>query len=235
MAKKKPVVALLGKSGCGKDTQGDILVNEHGFSMINSGAILRGLREILPKLKKGSTERYEAEEIQNIIDAGLFTPTLTIACQWRFPLLEIMRNPRKIRGVVFTGSPRKLAEALIIHEFLENWPDAKKNFQLYPIEIKLSDKEAFRRLSQRKQCEKCKKIFSASEKHLALKTCDNCGSKLIKRKDDSHEGIKSRMGEFKKYVVPVLRYFKNEKLLHAAEGEQSIEQVHRDIAKILGI
>jgi len=234
-AKKLPIVTLLGKSGCGKDTQGDVLVNEHGFSMINSGVILRALREFLPKLKKGSAERYEAEEIENIINAGLFVPTLTIACQWRLPLLDIVRNPKKVKGVVFTGSPRKLAEALIIHEFLQNWPDAAKNFRLYPIEIRLSDKEAFKRLSKRKQCEKCKKIFSSSPEHLVLKICDKCGGKLIKRKDDSPGGIKSRMHEFKKYVAQVLKYFKNEKLLHVVEGERSVESVHRDIAGILGI
>ena len=235
MAKKKPVVALLGKSGCGKDTQGDILVNEHGFSMINSGVILRGLKELLPKLRKGSVERYEAAEIQNIINAGLFIPTLPMVCQWKTLLLEIVRNPKNIKGIVFTGSPRKLAEAWLIHDFFKNWPDAAKKFQLYPIEIKLSDKEAFRRLSKRRVCVKCKKIFSTSPEHLALNACDKCGGKLIQRKDDSSEGIKSRMDEFRKYVVPVLKYFKSEKLLRSAKGEQGVEGVHRDIAKILGI
>ena len=235
MAKKKPVVTLLGKSGCGKDTQGDILVNEHGFSMINSGVILRGLKELIPKLRKGSVDRYEVEEIQNIINAGLFIPTLPMVCQWKNLLLEIVRNPKNVKGIVFTGSPRKFAEAWLINDFFTNWPDAAKNFQLYPIEIKLSDKEAFKRLSKRRQCEKCKKIFSASPEHLALKTCDKCGGELIKRKDDSPKGIKSRMDEFKKYVVPVLKYFKNEKLLRSVNGEQSVESVHKDIAKILSI
>jgi len=235
MAKKKPVVALLGKSGCGKDTQGDILVNEHGFSMINSGAILRALRDLLPKLKKGSVERYEIEGIQDIINRGLFIPTIDMVCQWRIPLLETMMAPQKIKGMVFTGSPRKLAEALLIHDFFQNWPDAAKNFQLYPIEIKISDKEAFRRLLSRRQCEKCKKIFSASLEHLALKVCNRCGGKLIKRKDDTKEGIKSRMDEFRKYAVPVLKYFKKEKLFRSVEGEQSVESVHKNIAKILGI
>lgn len=235
MAKKLPIVTLLGKSGCGKDTQGDILVKEHGFSMINSGAILRSLRAMIPKLRKGSIERYEAEKVQEIIDAGLFTPTLTIACQWRFHLLEIVRNPKKARGIVFTGSPRKLAEALIIHEFIQNWPDAARNFQLYPVEIRLSDKEAFRRLLSRRQCEKCKKIFIASPEHLALKVCDRCGGKLIRRKDDTKEGIKSRIDEFRKYVVPVLRYFKKEKLLKSVEGEQSVERAHKAIVKVIGL
>ena len=230
--RKKLAVTLLGKSGSGKDTQGEILVREHGFFMINSGTILRSLRKAIPSLKRGSVERYEAEEIQNIINAGKFVPTLTIVCHWRIPLLELVRKPNDVKGLVFTGSPRKLAEAWLIREFFKNWPDAAKNFEFFPLEIKLSDKETFYRLYKRKQCKRCGKIFSASELK-ELKKCDKCGGKLISRKDDSREGIKSRLGEFRDYVVPVLKYFKTENLLHSVNGEQSIESVHKDIAKIL--
>ena len=236
MVKKlKSVVTLLGKSGCGKDTQGDILVSEHGFEMINSGVILRNLKKVLPKLRRGSVERYEAETIQKIINAGLFVPTLTIVCQWRIPILELARDARKAKGIVFTGSPRKLAEAYLIHEFFKNWPDASKNFKLCPIEIKLSDKEVFRRLSQRRQCAKCGKIFTAFPEHSALKACDNCAGELIRRKDDTKEGIASRMKEYREYVVPVIDYFKKEELLKSVNGEQSIENVHKDIARAIGM
>ncbi len=232
--KKRPVVLLLSKSGGGKDTQGDVLVKEHGFEMINSGAILRSLRELLPKLKKGSIDWYEVTEIQKIINAGKFIPTLPMACQWKAPLMDFVRNPKKIKGIVFTGSPRKLAEAWLIHEFFKNWPDAAEHFALYPLEIKLSDKEAFYRLSNRKQCGKCGKIFSAEELK-TIKRCGKCGGKLIKRKDDSPEGIKSRLQEFRDYVIPVLDYFKKEKILKSISGEQSIKKVHKNLARAISL
>ncbi len=234
MKVKKPVVLLLSKSGGGKDTQAEILIKEHGFEMINSGAILRGLRELLPKLKKGSIEWYEVTEIQKIINAGKFIPTLPMACQWKAPLMDFVRNPKKIKGIVFTGSPRKLAEAWLIREFFKNWPDAAERFALYPVEIKLSDKEALYRLSHRKQCEKCGKIFSAEELK-KVKKCDKCGGELIKRKDDSREGIRSRLREFRDYVVPVLDYFRKEKILKGISGEKSIEKVHKDLARAIGL
>ena|SRR3989344_3169943 len=233
--RRKPVIFFLGKSGCGKDTQAEFLINERSFETINSGVILRGLKKILPKLKKGSIERYEIEGIQTIINTGLFVPTLTIACKWLIPLLEIVRNAKKINGVVFTGSPRKLAEALLLHEFFINWPDARKSFNVFPLEIKISDKEVYRRLLTRRLCGNCGKIFSSFPEHRILKKCDKCGGKLVRRKDDSRAGIASRLREYNEYVVPVLNYFKKEKILKSVNGEQSIQNVHRDIVKTIGL
>lgn len=233
MATKKPVLTLLSKSGGGKDTQAEILVSKHGFFMINSGALLRGLKNLLPKLRKGSVERYEAEKVQEIINSGLFVPALTIMCQWRLSLLEIVMNPKKVNGIVFTGSPRKMAEAMLIHEFFKNWPDANKHFRLVPIEIKISDKEASKRLLLRRQCADCKKIFTGSKEHLALTVCDECEGKLIRRKDDSPSGIRSRLTEFKEHTIPVIKYFKKEGLLKSVDGEKTTEDVYQQIAKIL--
>ncbi len=235
MADEKAVVALLGKSGCGKDTQGELLVEKYGFSMINSGVILRGISASIPSLEKESLERYEAEEIRNLIDAGFFVPTITIVYHWVKPLLEKMKNHSNVKGIVFTGSPRKLAEAILIRDFFLNWADAKENFRLIPLELTISDSEVFARLSHRRQCGKCKKIFSASKEHMALTACDKCGGELIKREDDSPDGIKSRMKEYNDYVVPVLKYFEEEHLLKNVNGERSIEDVHKGIVQTLGL
>lgn len=235
MVNKKPVVTLLGKSGCGKDTQGELLVEKYGFSIINSGAILRGIGASIPNLSEGSVELYEAKEIKNIIDSGLFVPTINIVKHWNNILLEMMQNHEKTKGIVFTGSPRKLAEAILMRDFFQNWPDAAKYFELIPLELSIPDAEVFERLSKRRQCSKCKKIFSASPEHQALHVCDKCGGALIRRADDSADGIKSRMKEYNDYVVPVLKYFEEEHLIKNVDGNQSIEAVHEAVVQTLGL
>ena len=57
----------------------------------------------------------------------------------------------------------------------------------------------------------------------------------MRRKDDSRAGIASRLREYNEYVVPVLNYFKKEKILKSVNGEQSIQNVHRDIVKTIGL
>lgn len=232
--RKKPVIFFLGKSGCGKDTQAALLIKHKDFYMINSGAILRELAsdKNLAKLKVGAMDKYQAATVRKIIDSGKFVPTLTIVCQWLYPLLETVSSPKRVPGVVFTGSPRKLAEALLLDEFFKNWPDAAKNFKVFPLEIKLFDKEVFRRLLTRKQCEKCEKIFSAKEL-TKIQNCNECGGELIKRKDDTESGVQARLREYRDYVVPVLNYFKSEKKLKTINGEQTIEKVHKDIIKMI--
>lgn len=230
---KKPVIILLGRPGSGKDTQGGILARRRGLEIINSGAILRALKGNKKKFRPGSAEKYEADMIEKIMNEGKLVPTLTVVSQWRTLFLKIMRNHQRVRGVIFFGSPRKLAEAWLIHEFFKNWPDAAKYFKLYPFEIKISDKEAIKRLSMRRQCAWCGKIFSGSPEDLKLEVCDRCGGKLMKRKDDAKTSIKARLREFYNYTAPVLKYFKNEGILKSVNGERPVEAISRDIANTL--
>ena len=167
---KKPVVFFLGLAGCGKDTQAEILARKYKFDVINSGAILRLLVASISKLKKGSFEQYEAMEIKKIMNSGGLVPTLTVVNRWLHPLLKIVKNQvQRSRGIVFTGSPRNIAEAWLLHEFFMNWPDAKTNFKVMPMEIRISQKEVLQRALSRRQCEKCKKVFSAKDKLQIIK------------------------------------------------------------------
>ena len=209
-------------------------VRKYKFDVINSGAILRSITGSITKLKNGSREEYEVKEIKKIMNKGGLVPTLTIVSRWLGPLLEIIRNQKRHKGIMFTGSPRKIAEAWLLHEFFLNWPDAKKNFEVAPVEVKISEREVFRRILARKQCEKCKKIFLAEDSKF-LKNCNVCGGRLIRRKDDTHSSVLARIREYKKYTAPVIRYFKGLKKLRIVNGEQTVEKVHKDVVKTLGL
>ncbi|MDQ5971295.1 MAG: adenylate kinase [Patescibacteria group bacterium] len=61
--------------------------------------------------------------------------------------------------------------------------------------------------------------------------------KLRGRSDDSDEGIEKRFDEYVNNVVPSMNYFKDIPgyNMHIVNGEQSIEGVHAEIIKSLGI
>jgi adenylate kinase len=203
--KKIPVVLLIGISGSGKDTQGDLLQEKYRFASIRSGDLLRAKMNALLSLPKDSVEAYEAKWIKTILDEkGKFVPTLTVIAQWHRPLLEIMCQ-EALSGVIFTGSPRKLSEAMIIHDFFFTWPDAVARFEFSAIELTLSEESAIQRLLKR-------------ERH-----------------DDNEKAIKNRIAEFHTYVSDSIKFFKEKGALKTINGDQEIEEVHQDIVKAIGL
>ncbi len=56
------------------------------------------------------------------------------------------------------------------------------------------------------------------------------------RVDDTEEGLAKRFNEYVNNVVPAMNYFKDKDgyEIHTINGEQSIEDVHKDIIKVLG-
>ncbi|MBI2048763.1 MAG: nucleoside monophosphate kinase [Parcubacteria group bacterium] len=55
------------------------------------------------------------------------------------------------------------------------------------------------------------------------------------RGDDDEGTIENRLAYFEKDVVPVLEYYKDKKRLIEINGEQSVEAVHKDIVRALGL
>src|SRR3989338_7939442 len=97
--KKKPVIFFLSKSGAGKDTQADLLLEKFPFDYFNTGDAFRALRnkENLKKLSHSPLELYEARGITQIIEKGQFVPTLSVVCHWRNALLDLARNHKKTK------------------------------------------------------------------------------------------------------------------------------------------
>ena len=57
------------------------------------------------------------------------------------------------------------------------------------------------------------------------------------RADDTLEGIKKRIAEYKNNVIPAMNYFegKDGYEIYTINGEQSIDEVHKEIIKSLNI
>jgi adenylate kinase len=80
--------------------------------------------------------------------------------------------------------------------------------------------------------ENIKVIYLKVEKEEAMKRM-----KLRARSDDTDEGIAKRFDEYVNNVVPAMYYFKdkNNYTIYTINGEQSIEDVHKELIKTLEI
>lgn len=95
----------------------------------------------------------------------------------------------------------------------------------------LSQSKTFEEMMKFYKRENIKIIYIGLSKEEAMKR-----NLLRGRADDTKEGIEQRFEEYINKVIPAMDYFKNKEnyTIYTINGEQSIENVHRDIIKALG-
>ena len=160
---KKPlIIILMGKSGSGKGTQADLLMEKFGFGYIGSGELLRA------RAKKND---FTGRKLSEVLKKGKLVPTPVIF-KLCLDVMENLKNKKNLKGFVMDGNPRKLFEAYLIDELFE-WYDWKNKAKALLLHI--SDKEALNRLTKRRICKKCKEIIPFVEKYKKMKKCHECG------------------------------------------------------------
>lgn len=218
--KEKQVIILLGSPGSGKGTQAGLTAKKFGLAHLETSDILEERFRQVPKTR-------EVKEAERLYKSGkLVTPSLVVKWINR----EIEKLHHKKRGIVFDGSPRTLFEAKKLFPILVNKYGIKNIKVIY---IDVGSKECIWRNTRRKICAKCDKPIPYTKQTKNLKTCSECGGKLIMRKIDKPEIIKKRLKVFKKETYPVIKFFKNKSLLKKINGEQSIGDVFKDILKVI--
>jgi len=207
--------ALIGRSGCGKGTQADLLMKHFGnLFYISTGDLLRGLAKLDTSVGK---------EVNKILEAGKLIPDFLIMGLW---MRELCNNLHDNQGVLFDGALRRASECQTADNFFELL--GREN-TFFPILLDISRQEAFDRLTKRRICKKCGKLIPWVGDFKKLEKCDKCGGELYSREDDNMEAINNRLDYFEEEVVKVIDYYKNDNRLITINGDQPIEKVFQDI------
>ncbi|MFW3146923.1 MAG: adenylate kinase family protein [Thermoplasmatota archaeon] len=231
MVKREDIqnIIVAGKSGAGKQPRIDVLVNEFGFAQLSTGNIFREYVGAFDRSGfKGSLDRfYDPEKDTFIPDSEI-----TAAIKEQLPDLEdarpvmlglkakyFMNTGRFVpnrstnelfseyfskgdyRGFVLDGYPRTPDQA----RFLLDLVNEKGTKIDMVVLVNNSDKLIIERTMGRRICSSCKKVY-----HIEFKPsrdnvhCDDCGSELIQRADDTAEKIQMRLAEYYDKVIPML-------------------------------
>ncbi|MDD4531360.1 MAG: nucleoside monophosphate kinase [Candidatus Pacebacteria bacterium] len=217
MEKSPLVIILLGKSGSGKGTQVNLLKERYGLDFLGTGALLRERKKI---------EDFSGKKISEVIDNGGIVPPPVVFKLW-MEKFDQFKNRDDFKGIILDGSPRKLREAYLMEDALA-WFEWDKNIKVMLIDI--SDEEALKRIGKRKICSKCGDIIivPAGED---IAVCSKCGGEMIVRPEDSVEGTKKRLEWFKDDVGETVKFYEDQNMLIRINGEQSVEDVFKDIVK----
>ena len=217
---KLSVIIILGPPGSGKGTQAKLLAEKFKLEYIGSGDTLR------TRQKLGD---FTGKKLAKVMGRGELVPSLVVTDLAANELEKFKKRP-KINGFVLDGWTRTIMEAVLMEEAL-SWYEWEKNVKV--LFINISSRESFNRLTKRRQCKKCGKLIPWIGKFKKLKECDECGGKLMTRPDDNLQSIKKRLKEFKNETIRAINYYKKQGRLIKIDGEQSIEDVFKDILKAL--
>ena len=206
---------LLGAPGAGKGTQAEILCKRLGIPSISTGNILRAA------IKDGTPTGVQAK---SYIDAGQLVPDEVIIGI----LNERIACSDCANGYILDGVPRTIAQA----EAME-----KAGIEIDAvIAIEISEDEILRRMSGRRVCEACGSSFNMQAIPPRVEgICDNCGGKLIQRKDDTPETVHKRLEVYHKETKPLVGYYAERGLLKVVETADNKEVTFRKIMELLGM
>ena len=206
---------LLGAPGAGKGTQAEILCKKLGIPSISTGNILRAA------IKDGTPTGVQAK---SYIDAGQLVPDEVIIGI----LNERIACGDCANGFILDGVPRMIAQA-------EAMDKAGIDIDAV-IAIEISEDEILRRMSGRRVCEACGSSFNMQAIPPRVEgICDNCGGKLIQRKDDTPETVHKRLEVYHKETKPLVGYYAERGLLKVVETTDNKEVTFRKIMELLGM
>ncbi len=233
----KQVIILFGPPGAGKGTQAELLSDKLNLYYFETSKILEREFKKAENLSSDSEERF-------IIEDGKKFDILNEKKLWSGGKLcsppfvsylvkkEIRELCEKGENLVLAGSPRTLYEGKKVIPVLKELY-GEENVKVLLIEI--SSEETMFRNSHRRICELMRHPILYIEETKNLTICPLDGSKLVKRKGlDDPETIKVRLKEYKERTLPLIHFFKKEKIeVEKINGEQPVADVFRDILKVL--
>lgn len=183
---------IFGPPGSGKGTQSLKVAEKYGLKHISTGEILR---------KEVQTGTDMGRKIKDIMTTGDL-----VSDEMLFQILyNVFENNKDIKGFIFDGFPRTIAQA---HE-LNRRLTIRQSEVVNVISLQVDDKAVVDRLLKR--------------------------AEIQGRKDDNKSTIGNRLNIYKKQTRPLLEYYDGRGVLTSIDGENSIDDVFDDICQSVDI
>jgi adenylate kinase len=201
-------VILFGPPAAGKGTQARMVAASLGFPSISTGDILR--EAVRNRTELGTRAR-------GYMDAGALVPDSLVDAIVR----ERVGREDCARGFILDGYPRTIKQA----EFLEG-SFGPEELKTLVIGIMVADDVLVARISGRRSCPACNKVFGASSLPAGGElNCDECGTPLVQRKDDTAEVMKERLDVYHRQTRPLINHYRALGRYFEVEGDRPSEAV----------
>jgi adenylate kinase len=202
-------LVLVGPPGAGKGTQAEFVASHLSVPKISTGDIFRA------NVAQGTPLGVEAKRY---MDGGQLVPDEVTINMVRDRLAE----PDAADGFLLDGFPRTVPQASALDKLLA---DLGVSLDLV-LELVVDDDEVIRRLSGRRTCRTCGKIWHVNfDPPTREGICDRCTGQLYQRDDDKPATVAERLRVYGRDTSPLVTYYGAQCKLVGIDATGPVEDV----------
>jgi adenylate kinase len=171
----------------------------------------------VPKLATGDVLREAVRagtplgrEAKSFMEQGDLVPDAIILGIMK----EALARPDAANGVVLDGVVRTVPQAEGLERVMHELHRRVDVVLLFDVDAD----ELVRRISARTVCESCQTPYTGREPGTS---CDKCGGRLVRRKDDEPEAVRHRMSAYREQTKPVIDWYRCRS--KASDGPRFVE------------
>ena len=210
------ILLLFGPPGCGKGTQAAFLAERFHIPAVSTGEVFRA------ECKAGTPLGKMASQI--MAAGGLVGDDIVNGV-----VANRLALPDCAGGFLLDGYPRTVAQAQSFAKLLKE----RDLPEPMVVHLDVPDKLLVARLTARRQCPKCLKIYNLlSQPPKVENICDDDGAALLTREDDREEVIRERLRAYNKLTGPILAWYGVERV-HTVDGGLAPAEVGRAIERVV--
>ena len=190
-------LVIFGRQGAGKGTQSALLAQHYGAVHVSTGDMLRSAV---------ANETPVGLEAKSYMDSGRLVPDEVMlgVVEERLSQPDIVEG-----GFLLDGFPRTVpqAEALLGITAVD-----------VAVDLAVPEDVVLERISSRRVCSSCGRIYSVAMPPVEGWTCDTCGGEVVQRADDTPEAVAKRLAAYASETEPTIRWFEGKGLLATVDG-----------------
>jgi adenylate kinase len=202
-------VVLVGPPGAGKGTQAQFIASHLAIPKISTGDIFRF---------NVSTGTELGRLAKSYMDRGDLVPDeVTVAM-----VSSRLQEDDAQAGFLLDGFPRNVPQAETLQKMLAEWVVRLD----VVVELVVDDDEVVRRLSGRRTCRRCGRVWHVLFDPPARgEFCDDCGGELFQRDDDREQTIRHRLDVYQQQTQPLIAFYADEGTLLGLDATGPVEEI----------
>lgn len=210
------MILLFGPPGCGKGTQSPLISRLLDIPAISTGEMLRA------EVEAGSPLGLQVKSI--LSTGGLVSDELVNDI-----VVSRISKPDCRNGFLLDGYPRTITQAHFLDQKLiqMGYPTPTVFHLATPKSVLIE------RISSRRQCPTCGRIYNLLFKPPKRPgVCDDDGTVLIRRADDSVEVVSARLEAYERLTAPIMVHYAGGDY-HSIPANRPPAEIYRDIESVL--